>query len=650
MSARIRRLLPLALAVAGVLPYLPTLAGQFVNWDDPVNFLNNEGYRGLGPAQLRWMFTSTLLGHYIPLTWLTLGLNYAVGGMNPWGYHLGNLLLHGAAVALFYLVARRLLAAGFGESRLDAPAMVAGAAFAALAFGVHPLRAESVAWLTERRDVLCAVFYLLAVLAYLRGADRGSPVHGRWRALSVAAFAAALLSKAMAMTLPATLLLLDVYPLRRTRLGWRALVREKAAYLALAAAGAVVAVVAVSRGAVWTGYQAYGPGARLAMTAYAIWFYPSRFVWAQGLSPLYELPLRIDPLEPRFLGPITAMVAVTAVLVAARRAFPAGLTAWLHSAIVLSPVSGVVHAGHQLAHDRYSYLSGLGFALLVGAGLSWAIRAQRRGAIAGWAAAAVAVAGVAVVLGWGAMASAQGRIWLTSESLWRAAVAVEPDCGICRNSLGIAIARAPGADARSLAAAEAEFRQAVALRPVYPDAHANLAAVLVLQRRPAEAEPVLRAFVQSFPRLPDGPLRLGMLLCDTGRAAEGIPMIREALRMSPDYTAARRELGRALANQGGLLLEAGRPAEAIPRFQEATTLLPGDALPLRNLGHALVEARRYDEAIAPLESAVALAPRDASVRALLVRAQRGAGAPAAAEPHLRVLCELGADARADCRR
>ena len=177
-----RRLLPLAIAAAAALPFLQTLRGEFVNWDDPGNFLINEGYRGLGWAQLRWMVTTTLLGHYIPLTWLTFGINYAVDGMNPRGYHLGNVLLHAANAALFFLVSRRLLGAGFGAGRSDA-AVTWGAAAAALVFGVHPLRAESVAWITERRDVLCATFYLLSVLAYLRAADEGGPVRGRWRAL-----------------------------------------------------------------------------------------------------------------------------------------------------------------------------------------------------------------------------------------------------------------------------------------------------------------------------------------------------------------------------------------------------------------------------------------------------------------------------------
>ena len=153
--------LPIGLLVMTMVAFLPALDGQFVNWDDEMNLVTNEGYRGLGWAQLRWMCTTTLMGHWIPLTWLTLGVNYVVGGMAPWGYHAGNLLLHAANAVVFYAVARRLLAAGAGVERTQG-AITWGAAAAAMVFAVHPLRVESVAWVTERRDVLSGLFFLLA--------------------------------------------------------------------------------------------------------------------------------------------------------------------------------------------------------------------------------------------------------------------------------------------------------------------------------------------------------------------------------------------------------------------------------------------------------------------------------------------------------
>jgi len=287
----LQRALPLIIFAAVFVSFLSALDGQFLNWDDDINFLGNQGFRGLGWAQLRWMWTAPMMGHYIPLTWMSLGLNYTLGGMNPWGYHLGNMLIHAMNAVVLYFVARRLLIAG-GFS--GGSSLLWSSSFAALVFGVHPLRAESVAWVTERRDVLSGLFFLLAVLAYLVSLDAGA--RRGWRFASIAAFAAALLCKAQVVPLPVALLILDVYPLRRlAREGWRRLLVEKLPYLVLALLGSAVAIIAVKSGATFTAYGQYGPSARVAMTGYGIVFYPWKWLWPTGLSPLYELPARIEP-------------------------------------------------------------------------------------------------------------------------------------------------------------------------------------------------------------------------------------------------------------------------------------------------------------------------------------------------------------------
>ena len=192
----------LAIFAITVAAFIPALQGQFLNWDDSTLFTKNHDFRGLGGPQLRWMFTTTLAGHYMPLTWLTLGLNYALGGMDPWGYHLAAMLLHATNAVLFYLVARRLLAAAGGpvegewSEAGEAPAEVTvGAALAALVFAIHPQRVESVAWVTERGTLVSGALYLLAVLGYLRAVASPGAIRWRWWGVySVAAFAAALLA------------------------------------------------------------------------------------------------------------------------------------------------------------------------------------------------------------------------------------------------------------------------------------------------------------------------------------------------------------------------------------------------------------------------------------------------------------------------
>jgi protein O-mannosyl-transferase len=354
--ARASSVLAAGVFVMALAPFLPGLDGQFLTWDDDLNFLTNPHFRGLGWSNLRWMLTTTLTGHWIPLSWLTLGVNYTLGGMNPWGYHLGNMLLHAGNAVLLYLIARRLLAragAAAGE-----PALSAGAVFAALLFAVHPLRVESVVWITERRDVQGAFFFLLSVWGYLYAVAGGRD--GRltplWRGLSIAAFAAALLSKASTMMLPAALLVLDVYPLRRLARGWRRLLTEKLPYFALAAVDLAVAWMAVQRETKISDLGEYGVAARLTMVLHSVFFYLWKWVWPAGLSPMYEAPAAIDPVTPRFLIASIAVLLVTAALVVLRHRWPAGLAAWTYAALMILPVSGAAHAGYQLAQDRWSYL------------------------------------------------------------------------------------------------------------------------------------------------------------------------------------------------------------------------------------------------------------------------------------------------------
>src|SRR5439155_16359800 len=199
-------LVPVLIALVTVTAFLPTLHNQFVSWDDDKNFLENPDYRGLAWTNLRWMWT-THLGHYIPLTWMTFGLDYLLWGMKPLGYHLTSLLLHATNAVTFYFVALRILRLarpGLLERGQASVALAAG--FAALLFALHPLRVESVAWATERRDVLSGLFYLAALLAYLHACERRE--RGRpWYWASVGLFACALLSKSIAVSLPVVLLI-----------------------------------------------------------------------------------------------------------------------------------------------------------------------------------------------------------------------------------------------------------------------------------------------------------------------------------------------------------------------------------------------------------------------------------------------------------
>src|SRR6267143_481754 len=465
------RVIPLAIVLAVVVVFAVGLRNEFVQWDDPTNLVENPHFRGLAPHNLAWMFTTTLMGHYIPVTWLSFGLDYMVWGMQPAGYHFTNLLLHAANAVLVYWVTKRLLAAA--RPGASPTALRAGAAVAALFFAIHPLRAESVAWATERRDALSGLLFLTSVLTYVRAAGANGARRRRLLAGSVAAFALALLAKSIVMTLPLLLIVLDWYPLRRlsaapstwrTPQTWRTLL-EKLPFGAVAVAGAAVSYWAVAHHDYFTPAAKYPLPSRVAMALYSMVFYVSKTILPTDLSPLYELPVRINPLDSEFVlaGIAVALVSVSLVALAGR--WPAGLAAYAWYAILLAPVGGLVHAGFQLAHDCYSYLSCLGWTLLVGAGAMWLVGARAAGTLQpAYVRAAYTALGVwlltLAVLTW-----QQVQVWRDTESRWTHATYATPECSICHDNYAtLMVNRSIKGPGEELVAIE-HLHQAIALRP-----------------------------------------------------------------------------------------------------------------------------------------------------------------------------------------
>jgi len=592
-------LIPVAVVLLTIAGFLPALSGSFLNWDDNVNFQENPTFRGSG--RIWGVFTSTLFGHYIPVTRLSWSLNYALGGMNPWGYHLVNVLLHAGNALLLYFVARRLLAAAVdrgvqtARTRLD---LSVGGAVAALVFGLHPLRAEPVAWITGRADVLCGTFVLAATWAYLCAVDGAEPARPRWIAVTGVALAAAILSKGAALPLPVALLLLDVYPLRRlTRAAAWTLLREKILLFLVSLMGSVVVIYAVRHGALLTRSEEYGVAARVAVAAYSFCVYPLRFVWPAALSPLYEMPARIDLSEPRFGLAVLGFVLVSATLIFLRRRWPAGLAVWAFSVIMLAPTSLALRLGADLAPDRYSYLSGLGFALLVGAGAPVvfagmrAPRLDRRALSAGLGVVIVASTVAVALATWG-----QVQIWRDDESLWRRALRLDPESPSAASNLGSAL-RARG----RLDEAVQYSERALRLKPDFPEAHLNLALARAQQGRSGDAELQFRRVLELKPR--SGPAHVGLAsaLEGEGRLDEALAHFRQAIDIEPRSSGAHNGLGVALARSG-------RIEDALGEFGEAVRLDPGSAQAQNNLGLALVQTGKPAEAVGHFEAAISAKP------------------------------------------
>src|SRR5881397_3754809 len=552
----------LVIAFSTFAAFLPALQNQFVSWDDATNFLDNPHYRGLGWTHLRWMWT-THLGHYIPLTWMTLGMDYLLWGMNPVGYHLTSLLLHVTSAVVVFFLARRLLTLALPRASGRGHALTVSAGFAALVFAIHPLRVESVAWATERRDVLSGLFYLLTLLMYLRACERGA--RGRrlyW--LSVALFGCALLSKSMAVSLPVVPLTLTFGPLRRLggSLGWaRASARrvyvEKIPFALLAAAASALALLAQLSSRAMVSVAHLSALDRLAVSAYGLSFYLWKTVVPLNLSPLYMLPQTVNPAATPFIVSYGGVLAVTAIALALRRRCPGLPAAWLAYVVVLLPVLGIAQNGPQIAADRYTYLAVVGWAILAGAGLlsCWRLStSSTTGAPTTWGLAGMATG---IVIALGVLTWNQVQIWHDSGRLWTYALALDPNSPIAHSNLG-ELLEGQGRPAEAIE----HFQQALRLKPDFPIAQNNWGTALGQLGEPAAA---IDHFQQALRIDPDFALahsNWGAALLQQGQPAEAIEHLQQALRIDPDLAEAHANLGLALAQQGKL-------AEATEHYQQA---------------------------------------------------------------------------------
>ena len=628
---------PALVGLVTLLVFLPALGNQFVNWDDEVNLVSNPQFRGLGWEQLRWMFSNSLGGHYIPVTWLSFALDYVLWGMRPAGYHATSVVLHTANAILFYFVARRLLHAAV---LADGRSVILGAAVAALLFSLHPLRVESVAWATERRDVLMGFFTLLCVLAYLRAVERGGAgaLHRGWQWTAVGLFGLALLSKSVVVGLPVVLLLLDVYPLRRSRgrseagpgtSGERTLLRlaiEKTPFVALAVAVAAVTLTVGAGHRLMTSLEALGVLQRLAISAYALTFYLWKTIAPWPLSPLYTLFHPVLPWSVTYVIPAAFVVLVTLAAILGYRRWPAGLIAWATYIVLLAPVVGVLHNGAQIAADRYTYLSCAPWAILGGAGVAWCRDAARRRTLSPPMWTVVMGAAALVIVIFAGLTIRQVAVWRDSVSLWTHAASVEPASDIPIFYLGWALT-----DAGRFDEARAHFERALRRVPDrLPDLKAQLELHLgiVEQRagRPVAAERYFREALVQDPTHAVALIRLGTILLEQGRETEAEAAWRRAVDAEARWNRYQLwELGQAIEQvpmarasaRGQLALTLGtllqREAElgyAEDQYRLATTLLPDNANAWNNLGVAYALRGSMKPALDAFLRALQLKPGD----------------------------------------
>jgi len=549
--------LPLLVFLIACVAFWPAMSNGFVNLDDTSNFRLNYNYRGLGPANIRWAFTTFHFGAWQPLSWILLSAQYVLWGLDPKGYHAVGVLVHGANAVLFYRVALRLLTLAVPVLATRCPTGAGySAGLAALLFAVHPLRTEAVAWVSCQPYVWVGFFYLLSILAYLRMAQEGRTAARRvmWLSLSWLCCGLSLLSKGVGVGLAGVLLLLDIYPLRRLWPG-RArgqdgpsvgvLLAEKVPFFLLA--GGSVLMAMRSKAAAMVPTTGYDLPHRLVQAAWGAVFYLEKTLLPIGLSPWYQSPPGFSFREPQFILRSVLVVGLTVAALALVKYWPAGSVLWAYYWVMLAPVSHVSRLGWQVAADRYTYLSCMGWAVLGGYGLLkvWNLHALgrlRRSSFVGIVATAATACALLMMLSW-----RQISFWRDDVALWSRAIDVSPKLAMPHGNLGV-ILRLRNNPAGSLP----HLAKAVECDPNLAVARSNLALTLLDLGRYAQVIEQCRALLAIEPHSADAYCLWGMALAGQGDLDGAAARYRMSLGTDPNYAPARIALARLLEKQGKL--------------------------------------------------------------------------------------------------
>jgi protein O-mannosyl-transferase len=640
----------IALACVTIALFLPALRCGFINYDDPDYVTDNSLVAsGVTVAGFRQAFTTFRQANWHPLTWLSLQLDASLwkssdGGFDPLGFHLTNVLLHGANAALFFLALRTLTGCFWRSVAV------------ALLFAVHPQRVESVVWVSERKDVLSGFFGLLALLAYARYARK--PSVGGYLATAIA-FVLSLMAKPMLVTLPCLLLVLDWWPLRRwpeltptspappQRFGAREsrkgaitksptkdvplsadllgrpaqtvararlrLIAEKLPLFAIAAASCVVTYLAQSGEGVVRDLTKFPLQIRLENAAIAYVAYLGQMAWPVGLTLLYPHRGQGIPSTEAVEAAIL-LVAITVAVASLRKRAPYALAGWLWYVGTLVPVIGLVQVGIQSHADRYSYIPEMG--LLVA--LCWGVADLGRSWPRAVLTAAAAVAAVLAVVTWN-----QIWYWKDSVALWSHDIEVTMDHPLALNHLGIALQAQ-----NDVNGAEKCYSRAIKILPDYDQPLYNLARLMQKLGKQAEATELFERYCRlrsPGPQANLAHLELGIALFQQQNLPAARQHLAEAIRLDPGLVSAHYYLGL-------VEMSLGRYDSAVTCFEKSLNLYPNSADARAGLGITLLQVNRLEEAVAHLREAVRCDPENLQAhlwlgKALVVQNNLAAAAP-----------------------
>jgi tetratricopeptide (TPR) repeat protein len=585
-------LLGLALLVIVPVVFWPVGGCEFVNLDDPGYVTQNGNVQGgLTVQSIRGAFTSTTVGNWHPLTLLSLELDRELFGKGPAGFHWTNLALHAAAGAILFFALQRITAS-LGQSF-----------WVAALFAVHPLHVESVAWISERKDVLSSLFFMLALWSYAWYTQR--PAWPRYLAVFVS-LALGLLAKPMLVTLPCVLLLLDYWPLRRlarrerlpespfpcsaTRrvYSFRHLLVEKLPLFLLAGLFCVITVIAQAHSHAFKSFEERSLLLRLQIAALACVVYLGKMFWPADLAPFYPVPEHGWPAW-QVVGAVLLLLLLTWLAWRQRRGRPYLAVGWLWYLGMLVPVIGLVQVGSHAWADRYTYLPLIGIFIALSWGLSDLLTVQGRPS------PLVPVLGALTLAPWLVLTRIQIWYWHDTDRLWQHTLAVTSGNDFAHNAFG-AYLRQQG----KLKQAREHFAEAEAINPRNDRARLNLINLLMAQGESAEAMSYLMAALGRHPDDEFAHLWLGCLYLRE-HPREALDHLDQARRLKPDNATTHFFLGQLFRSEGRL-------EEAVQEFSETMQREPDFAQGYFELGASLCRLGRWQEAAENLSRALELLP------------------------------------------
>ena len=554
----------LLLAAIGFLIYAQLLHHQFIVYDDDAYVTENQHVKtGFTRENVIWAFTSGLTANWIPLTWLSHMLDCQLFDLKPQWHHFTNLLLHIINTLLLFAVLRQMTSALWQS------------AFVAAAFALHPLHVESVAWVSERKDVLSALFWILTMAAYLRYVRYTSI---KWYLLTLLLFAMGLMAKPMLVTLPFVLLLLDYWPLDRFKVnGTARLIREKIPFLVLSAVSSVITfLVQQSAGAV-SKIESIPLLTRLANAFVSYMAYIEKMLWPSRLAVLYPYPVEGLPMQ-RLVTAVLLLLGISFWVIHIAKNSRYLLVGWLWYLGTLVPVIGLIQVGNQSMADRYTYLPSIGIFIMIAWGISeisvkWRFRKIL-----------LCISSVAVLSAFSICTYFQLHYWQNSVTLF------EHTIKVTRNNLlaYINLDNAYVELGRYNDAVEA-CKQAISIKPNYAKAHYNLSVAYIQLGRWQDAIEACEQAISIKPNYAKAYYSLGVAYGRLGRQQDKIEACKRAIKIEPDYADAYNNLGVAY-------IKLGEPEKAMESFKEAVRIKPDLAEAHYNLGMAYFASGNSDSA------------------------------------------------------